>query len=65
MMVMKDVQCQNPISKAVSEVDAVKGLTFIFAPLSVLTQINVPDDGSAECLVASFHVSEIDVCAHV
>ena len=38
---------------------------FGFESEAIFAQINGPDDGSAECLVASFHVSEIDVCAHV
>src|SRR6266850_1876089 len=41
------------------------GRDFGFESEAIFAQINGPDDGSAECLVASFHVSEIDVCAHV
>lgn len=36
-----------------------------FKAESVFTQIDVPQDHCAECLVAGFHIGEIDVCAHV
>src|SRR5205085_2798051 len=36
-----------------------------FETESVFTQIDVPHDRCSECLIASFHVGEVDVCAHV
>ena len=58
--VVRDTDFVNPAAGA-----GYFGRDFWFESEAIFAQINGPDDGSAECLLASFHVSEIDVCAHV
>src|SRR5947208_11291321 len=58
--VVRDTDFVNPAAGA-----GYFGGYFGFESETVFAQINVPDNGSAKCLVTGFHVGEIDVCAHV